>query len=64
MKFECRKDIHYKTKPRPVAKNATPRPSGWELNPRPLDLQTNVLATDMCIYIYMVMPVKYSTVES
>ena len=25
-KFECQKDIHFKTKPRPVAKNATPRP--------------------------------------
>ena len=36
-KFECRKDVHYKPKPGPVAKNATPRPSGWESNPRPLD---------------------------
>ena len=36
-KFECRKDIHYKTQPGPVAKNATPRPSGWESNPLTLD---------------------------
>ena len=36
-KFECREDIHYKTKPGPVAKNATPRPSCWESNPPPLD---------------------------
>ena len=26
-----------RSKPGPVAKNATPRPSGWESNPRPLD---------------------------
>ena len=25
-KFECREDIHFKTQPGPVAKNATPRP--------------------------------------
>ena len=31
------KNIHYKTQPGPVAKNATPRLSGWESNPRPLD---------------------------
>ena len=31
-KLECRKDIHYKTQPGPVAKNATPRLSGWEYN--------------------------------
>ena len=42
-KFECRKDIHYKTQPGPVAKNATPRPSDWESNPRPLDYQTSAL---------------------
>ena len=25
-KFECREDIHFRTQPGPVAKNATPRP--------------------------------------
>ena len=25
-KFECREDVHFKTQPEPVAKNATPRP--------------------------------------
>ena len=33
-KYECQKDIHFKTQPGPVAKNATPRPPGWESNPR------------------------------
>ena len=28
-KFECREDIHFKTKPRPAA-------SGWDLKPRPV----------------------------
>ena len=36
-KFECRKDIHYKTQTGTSFENATPRPSGWESNPRPLD---------------------------
>ena len=70
-KFECRKDIHYKTQQGPVAKNATPRPSGWESNPRPLDYQTNALplsyrsrcrqlGREFSIYINeMVMPMKY-----
>ena len=37
--FECVEDILYiaKTKPGPVAKNATTRPSDWEWNPRPLN---------------------------
>ena len=25
-KVECQKDVHFKTQPGPVAKNATPRP--------------------------------------
>ena len=40
-KFECQKDIHFKTQPGPVAKNAL-QVLRWELNPRPLNSRTTL----------------------
>ena len=50
-KFECRKDIHFKTQPEPVARNVTPRtPAGnWTCDPGSLDQRSTDWATEAVV---------------
>ena len=67
-KFECQKDIHFKTQAGPVAKNRTPRPptGNWTRDPGSLDKLSTDWATEAVnlgasyVYIQVVIPVKYN----
>ena len=65
-KLKYQKDIHFKTQPGPVAKNATPKPLAGSLDQRSTDWATEAVAWSMraysiyiYIYIQVAMPVKY-----
>ena len=60
-KLEFREDIHFKTQPGLVAKNATPRPPAWELN---LELHFSQLVPVEFYNVYLhETPIYYTLLE-